>query len=92
MIKFIARALNWDFIIFAVVLSSIAYPNGKVAFIFLQKYFFTIFLSIGLSNFCLACGHGGHSEHMMSWFETETQCPSGCGCYCVVETASMLES
>ncbi|GFG32156.1 hypothetical protein Cfor_09334, partial [Coptotermes formosanus] len=46
----------------------------------------------GLSNFCLACGHGGHSEHMMSWFETETQCPTGCGCNCMVETASMLES
>ncbi|XP_069692365.1 GATOR2 complex protein WDR59 isoform X2 [Periplaneta americana] len=45
----------------------------------------------GLSNFCMVCGHGGHTDHMMSWFETETECPTGCGCNCLIETAGMLE-
>ncbi|PSN51284.1 WD repeat-containing protein 59 [Blattella germanica] len=45
----------------------------------------------GSSNFCLVCGHGGHTEHMMSWFESETVCPTGCGCSCLIETASVLE-
>ncbi|XP_021927704.1 GATOR complex protein WDR59-like isoform X3 [Zootermopsis nevadensis] len=46
----------------------------------------------GLSKFCMVCGHGGHSDHMISWFETESECPTGCGCSCTVEMASMLES
>ncbi|XP_052233615.1 GATOR complex protein WDR59-like isoform X3 [Dreissena polymorpha] len=37
----------------------------------------------GSSNFCLNCGHGGHSSHMQEWFKHETQCPSGCGCLCL---------
>lgn len=92
MILFIARTINWDFVIFTMVICSTAQINGNVAFLSLQNYYFLIFSSVGLSNFCLACGHGGHSEHMMSWFQTETQCPSGCGCNCMVETANMLES
>lgn len=36
----------------------------------------------GLSSFCLTCGHGGHSHHMLDWFRTESLCPSGCGCAC----------
>jgi len=74
------------------VVCSIAQINEYVAFLLLQNYYFVTFSSAGLSNFCLVCGHGGHSEHMMSWFQTETQCPSGCGCNCMVETANMLES
>lgn len=45
----------------------------------------------GSSNFCLVCGHGGHTNHMKSWFETESACPTGCGCHCLDETASILE-
>jgi hypothetical protein len=37
----------------------------------------------GLFTVCSLCGHGGHLEHIMNWFENETKCPSGCGCSCV---------
>ncbi|XP_077982263.1 GATOR2 complex protein WDR59-like [Glandiceps talaboti] len=39
----------------------------------------------GSSNFCLSCGHGGHSFHMLEWFESNEVCPTGCGCYCLQE-------
>ncbi|XP_067001039.2 GATOR2 complex protein WDR59 [Anabrus simplex] len=44
----------------------------------------------GSSNFCLVCGHGGHTNHMMVWFETETVCPTGCGCCCLLESAGVF--
>ncbi|RKP06343.1 hypothetical protein THASP1DRAFT_31833 [Thamnocephalis sphaerospora] len=38
----------------------------------------------GLANVCLACQHGGHSQHMRDWFaQGNTECPAGCGCACV---------
>ncbi|PFX34828.1 WD repeat-containing protein 59 [Stylophora pistillata] len=37
----------------------------------------------GASNFCVACGHGGHTYHLMTWFETMDVCPTGCGCRCL---------
>lgn len=40
----------------------------------------------GLFTTCLLCGHGGHVEHLLPWFEKETCCPSGCGCSCVLTT------
>lgn len=40
----------------------------------------------GSANFCLACGHGGHTIHMKNWFKTERTCPSGCKCKCLFET------
>ncbi|KAK6632142.1 hypothetical protein RUM44_007172 [Polyplax serrata] len=46
----------------------------------------------GSSNFCFVCGHGGHTRHMVAWFETETQCPTGCGCQCLTENLSFLEN
>ncbi|XP_031559913.1 GATOR complex protein WDR59-like [Actinia tenebrosa] len=36
----------------------------------------------GASNICIACGHGGHTYHMIKWFETMNVCPTGCGCVC----------
>ena len=41
-----------------------------------------IFFS-GASNFCLNCGHGGHTKHLLDWFKTEQYCPTGCGCLCL---------
>lgn len=41
------------------------------------------FIILGASNFCVACGHGGHTYHLMSWFESMDVCPSGCGCRCL---------
>jgi hypothetical protein len=32
---------------------------------------------------CERCGHGGHLSHIMAWFQTQSHCPSGCGCQCV---------
>ncbi|KAJ1962208.1 SEA (Seh1-associated) complex subunit [Dipsacomyces acuminosporus] len=34
---------------------------------------------------CQGCGHGGHSEHLATWFEDMKQsaCPAGCGHTCV---------
>lgn len=39
----------------------------------------------GLSNFCMVCGHGGHTAHLMEWFQTQSVCPTGCGCKCTRE-------
>ncbi|KAH9507691.1 GATOR complex protein wdr59 [Bulinus truncatus] len=41
----------------------------------------------GLSEVCLACGHGGHIIHMMEWFTQQSVCPSGCGCKCLQENS-----
>ncbi|MBN3301259.1 WDR59 protein, partial [Amia calva] len=40
----------------------------------------------GSSNFCLSCGHGGHTSHMMEWFRTQEVCPTGCGCHCLLQS------
>ena len=39
----------------------------------------------GWSSFCLACGHGGHTVHMMEWFKSYEECPAGCGCLCLID-------
>ncbi|KAG9301687.1 hypothetical protein G9A89_016758 [Geosiphon pyriformis] len=40
----------------------------------------------GLMNFCVVCSHGGHTDHLREWFAAgNNQCPSGCGCLCVLE-------
>ncbi|KAJ1798477.1 SEA (Seh1-associated) complex subunit [Coemansia sp. RSA 2399] len=33
---------------------------------------------------CQGCGHGGHSDHMVEWFDEmkQSDCPSGCGHVC----------
>ncbi|XP_038068522.1 GATOR complex protein WDR59-like [Patiria miniata] len=45
----------------------------------------------GSSSFCLACGHGGHTSHMLQWFKTEDVCPTGCGCQCQANTKLVCE-
>ncbi|CAF0779751.1 unnamed protein product [Brachionus calyciflorus] len=35
-----------------------------------------------LYAWCHACYHGGHLNHMIKWFKTNTNCPTGCGCTC----------
>ncbi|XP_068438872.1 GATOR2 complex protein WDR59 [Clinocottus analis] len=40
----------------------------------------------GSSNFCLSCGHGGHTAHMMDWFRRRDECPAGCGCHCLLQS------
>ncbi|XP_031164379.1 GATOR complex protein WDR59 isoform X2 [Sander lucioperca] len=40
----------------------------------------------GSSNFCLSCGHGGHTSHMMDWFRQQEECPAGCGCHCLLQS------
>ncbi|KAI2797080.1 GATOR complex protein wdr59 [Blomia tropicalis] len=37
----------------------------------------------GATNHCMKCGHGGHTIHMHEWFQTQNQCPTGCGCMCL---------
>ncbi len=37
---------------------------------------------------CFTCGHGGHLDHIMSWFKNNTVCPTGCGCTCTLSTFS----
>ncbi|KAG1704370.1 GATOR complex protein WDR59 [Nymphon striatum] len=37
----------------------------------------------GASSFCLYCGHGGHTLHLMEWYKTNDKCPTGCGCSCM---------
>lgn len=45
----------------------------------------------GLSGFCLACGHGGHSHHIVTWFQQHSVCPTGCGCQCLKENVFSSE-
>ncbi|XP_077975769.1 GATOR2 complex protein WDR59-like [Styela clava] len=35
-----------------------------------------------LMSFCYLCGHGGHTDHMESWFQSSMSCATGCGCEC----------
>ncbi|XP_045471317.1 GATOR complex protein WDR59 isoform X2 [Harmonia axyridis] len=44
----------------------------------------------GSANCCIVCGHGGHTIHLMKWFNENDVCPSGCGCKCTYETATMF--
>ena len=37
---------------------------------------------------CMVCSHGGHMNHMLTWFAENEQCPSGCGCYCLLHQSS----
>ncbi|XP_066955157.1 GATOR2 complex protein WDR59 isoform X4 [Macrobrachium rosenbergii] len=39
----------------------------------------------GTSNFCVVCGHGGHTYHLLDWFRDHNECPTGCGCDCIKE-------
>lgn len=43
----------------------------------------------GQSMFCMTCGHGGHAEHLRDWFEHESSCPTGCGCWCKQATGNL---
>ena len=36
----------------------------------------------GLSLCCPLCGHGGHVDHLRSWFASRSSCPTACGCNC----------
>ncbi|XP_041453847.1 GATOR complex protein WDR59-like [Lytechinus variegatus] len=45
----------------------------------------------GASIFCLFCGHGGHTQHMLDWFKLEKMCPTGCGCMCERESQRACE-
>ncbi|XP_008194273.2 GATOR2 complex protein WDR59 [Tribolium castaneum] len=44
----------------------------------------------GSANCCIVCGHGGHTKHLKQWFEKRDVCPSGCGCRCLTETATIF--
>ena len=44
---------------------------------------------LGSSSFCLLCAHGGHSHHILQWFEGHTECPTGCGCRCSFNTTTI---
>jgi hypothetical protein len=37
----------------------------------------------------MTCGHGGHAEHLHDWFEYESACPTGCGCWCKQATGNL---
>uniref|UniRef100_A0A914MFA8 WD_REPEATS_REGION domain-containing protein n=1 Tax=Meloidogyne incognita TaxID=6306 RepID=A0A914MFA8_MELIC len=36
----------------------------------------------GIVTTCVTCSHGGHLAHLATWFDTQSQCPLGCGCEC----------
>lgn len=37
-----------------------------------------------MAAYCPDCGHGGHTNHLSLWFESHTECATGCGCLCAV--------
>lgn len=36
----------------------------------------------GMYTWCQGCAHGGHMNHMLEWFRSNTLCPAGCGHHC----------
>jgi hypothetical protein len=46
----------------------------------------------GLFTICAYCGHGGHFNHIMSWFQRHKQCPTGCGCECIHTSSCTIVS
>ncbi|CAF3649066.1 unnamed protein product [Adineta steineri] len=36
----------------------------------------------GVFSFCGVCFHGGHIDHIRTWFNTHDECPYGCGHRC----------
>jgi Zinc-ribbon, C4HC2 type len=46
----------------------------------------------GLFLFCTKCGHGGHLDHLQTWFVSSRECPTGCGCNCVVPAIHASQS
>ena len=46
----------------------------------------------GLFMVCDACGHGGHAGHINSWFAKHSECPSGCGCLCIMKSRTAPSS
>jgi hypothetical protein len=45
----------------------------------------------GLFTVCDACGHGGHVNHITTWFEKHSECPAGCGCNCIFTAATQQQ-
>ncbi|XP_013134014.1 PREDICTED: WD repeat-containing protein 59 [Papilio polytes] len=43
----------------------------------------------GLAVACALCGHAGHAHHLQTWFSQHDNCPTGCGCKCVIEGTSV---
>jgi len=37
----------------------------------------------GSTVVCPKCSHGGHPQHLQSWFSQHDQCATGCGCRCL---------
>lgn len=37
----------------------------------------------GLTLFCMQCNHGGHYEHVLSWFAKNKYCPQCFKCHCL---------
>ncbi|KAG4305322.1 hypothetical protein PORY_001492 [Pneumocystis oryctolagi] len=42
----------------------------------------------GLASGCIVCSHGGHAKCMEIWFIRSKECPTGCGCECLLYTIS----
>lgn len=36
----------------------------------------------GIYIWCQGCAHGGHIDHVLSWFTDHKECPAGCGHFC----------
>ena len=73
------------------------YPANQVTNVcsYCQNYAFCCSICTnavrGLFTVCITCGHGGHVEHIIPWFENNTVCPSGCGCSCTLNMFSSIK-
>ena len=45
----------------------------------------------GLFTVCDKCNHGGHMSHMSLWFSQHVECPTGCGCTCILSPRKSSE-
>lgn len=46
----------------------------------------------GLFTACKKCNHGGHFDHLTTWFSYHKQCPTGCGCNCTLPSIPFGEN
>ncbi|EMR11435.1 hypothetical protein PNEG_00455 [Pneumocystis murina B123] len=63
----------------------------KQAIFFSNCIFCEVYVK-GLVSGCIICSHGGHAKCMKNWFMQTKECPTGCGCECLLWTISKEES
>lgn len=60
-------------------------PKQNIFLLYKINLIFELFSRIpcrGIFSFCGVCFHGGHIDHIRTWFNSHNECPYGCGHRC----------